>query len=233
MSVPCAKKSPGSDTVTMRRADSVRTKALISESLLAAHAWSCILRWVRSRSVSAERLPTADRFVTNAHRPVWVGTGGRGHDARAVSILPVHGSLPHGTGGAAEGVLMLEGISPVHIILILVIALIVVGPGKLPEVGGAIGKSIREFRKAASGQDDEPAAPAAPVPAPPIAPVAAPPAVPVAAPVQAAPQPAPAQPAAVPAPAPPAPPAPLPTEAPAAEAPAVAPGEPPTVPPAG
>ncbi|MBI2910167.1 MAG: twin-arginine translocase TatA/TatE family subunit [Chloroflexi bacterium] len=35
-----------------------------------------------------------------------------------------------------------------EMILILVIALIVFGPGKLPEIGGAIGKGIREFRKA-------------------------------------------------------------------------------------
>ncbi|BBB89851.1 MAG TPA: twin-arginine translocase TatA/TatE family subunit [Methylomusa anaerophila] len=37
-----------------------------------------------------------------------------------------------------------------ELILILVIALIVFGPGKLPEVGKAIGKGIQEFRKASS-----------------------------------------------------------------------------------
>ena len=37
-----------------------------------------------------------------------------------------------------------------EIIILLVIALLVLGPGKLPEVGSALGKSIREFRKAAS-----------------------------------------------------------------------------------
>jgi TatA/E family protein of Tat protein translocase len=37
-----------------------------------------------------------------------------------------------------------------ELIIILIIALIVIGPGKLPEVGNALGKSIREFRKAAS-----------------------------------------------------------------------------------
>ena len=34
-----------------------------------------------------------------------------------------------------------------ELILILVIALIVFGPGKLPELGGAIGRGVREFRK--------------------------------------------------------------------------------------
>jgi sec-independent protein translocase protein TatA len=42
-----------------------------------------------------------------------------------------------------------------EIALILVIVLIVFGVGKLPQVGGAIGKSIREFRKARSGEDDD------------------------------------------------------------------------------
>ncbi len=37
-----------------------------------------------------------------------------------------------------------------ELILILVIALIVIGPGKLPDVGAALGRSIKEFRKAAT-----------------------------------------------------------------------------------
>jgi len=36
------------------------------------------------------------------------------------------------------------------LIIILAIVLIVYGPGKLPEVGGAIGKAMREFRKAST-----------------------------------------------------------------------------------
>jgi TatA/E family protein of Tat protein translocase len=38
--------------------------------------------------------------------------------------------------------------------IIMIIALIVVGPGKLPEVGAAIGKSLREFQRATSGITD-------------------------------------------------------------------------------
>ena len=41
-------------------------------------------------------------------------------------------------------------IGPGELIIVLVIALIVVGPGKLPDVGAALGKSIKEFRKAAT-----------------------------------------------------------------------------------
>jgi len=36
--------------------------------------------------------------------------------------------------------------------LVLVIALVVFGPGKLPEVGKALGKGIQEFRRATSGE---------------------------------------------------------------------------------
>lgn len=39
-----------------------------------------------------------------------------------------------------------------ELILILVIALIVFGPGKLPEVGRAIGRGIQEFRQATSAE---------------------------------------------------------------------------------
>ena len=49
-------------------------------------------------------------------------------------------------------------ISPGHIwlvLLLLVGVLFVRGPGKLPEVGGAIGKAMREFRKASTDLTDE------------------------------------------------------------------------------
>jgi len=46
-------------------------------------------------------------------------------------------------------------IGPWEIALILVIILIVFGVGKLPQVGGALGKGIRTFRKAQRGEDDE------------------------------------------------------------------------------
>lgn len=42
-----------------------------------------------------------------------------------------------------------------EIVLILVIILIVFGVGKLPQVGGAIGKGLRAFKKAQSGEEEE------------------------------------------------------------------------------
>lgn len=42
---------------------------------------------------------------------------------------------------------MIEGLlQPTHLILILAIILIVFGAGKLPEIGSAVGKGIREFK---------------------------------------------------------------------------------------
>jgi TatA/E family protein of Tat protein translocase len=95
---------------------------------------------------------------------------------------------------------------PLELVIILVIALLILGPGKLPDVGAALGKSIREFRKASADvQDavnvnvDTSPLPASPAPAPTAAPVAAAPVA--AAPVVAAAvapiaEPAPAAPAA-------------------------------------
>jgi sec-independent protein translocase protein TatA len=42
-----------------------------------------------------------------------------------------------------------------ELILILIIALIVFGPGKLPDISKALGKSIREFRKATTLDEPE------------------------------------------------------------------------------
>lgn len=57
-------------------------------------------------------------------------------------------------------------ISPLHLILLLVVVLIIFGPGKLPEVGEALGRGIREFRKASGDLEGairgEPSAPQPP-----------------------------------------------------------------------
>jgi sec-independent protein translocase protein TatA len=78
------------------------------------------------------------------------------------------------------------GIGPGELIIVLIIALLVIGPGKLPDVGAALGKSIREFRKASSDVEEATRIDTAPIPpaqAAPSAQAAPPP------PVSAAPQP--------------------------------------------
>lgn len=44
---------------------------------------------------------------------------------------------------------MFEGLfQPMHLLVILAIVLIIFGPGKLPDMGSAIGKAIRGFKQA-------------------------------------------------------------------------------------
>ncbi len=50
-------------------------------------------------------------------------------------------------------------LGPLEIGIILVIILIVFGVGKLPQVGDALGRGIRSFRKAQSGDDEKDEAP--------------------------------------------------------------------------
>ena len=40
------------------------------------------------------------------------------------------------------------GLQPIHLVLILIIALVIFGPKRLPELGQSLGKSINEFRNA-------------------------------------------------------------------------------------
>jgi Sec-independent protein translocase protein TatA len=45
----------------------------------------------------------------------------------------------------------LAGLSPAHLFLILIIALVVIGPDMLPDAEAAVGKSVREFQEASGG----------------------------------------------------------------------------------
>ena len=62
-----------------------------------------------------------------------------------------------------------------EIIVLLIIVLLVFGPGKLPEIGSAVGKGIREFKDATNGMGDR---------QPPMISQTPPPARPIAAPTQ-------------------------------------------------
>ena len=51
---------------------------------------------------------------------------------------------------------MIEGLfQPMHLLVIFAIALLVFGPKKLPELGKGLGESIRGFKGAMSGKDEE------------------------------------------------------------------------------
>lgn len=62
---------------------------------------------------------------------------------------------------------------PLELVVILVIALLILGPGRLPDVGSALGKSLREFRKAASDVQEATKIDVSPLPPTPAAPPAA------------------------------------------------------------
>ena len=50
----------------------------------------------------------------------------------------------------------MEGLlQPTHLFFILLIVLIIFGPGKLPDLGRSLGKGIREFKGAINGVKDE------------------------------------------------------------------------------
>ena len=58
-----------------------------------------------------------------------------------------------------------ELLQPMHLLLILVIALLLFGPGKLPQIAANLGKSIREFKGALTAQEEITVAPPAQQPA--------------------------------------------------------------------
>ena len=48
---------------------------------------------------------------------------------------------------------MISGLSMTHLIILLIIVLVIFGAGKLPEVGSALGKGIKNFKSSMSDDD--------------------------------------------------------------------------------
>ncbi|GAB6182160.1 hypothetical protein JCM14036_34790 [Desulfotomaculum defluvii] len=67
-----------------------------------------------------------------------------------MKLVPHKINLERGLNVFFEGILQ-----PTHLILILVVVLIIFGPGKLPEVGKAMGKTVSEFRRATSASFEQ------------------------------------------------------------------------------
>lgn len=49
----------------------------------------------------------------------------------------------------------MPNIGPLEIIVVLVIALVVLGPRRLPEFGRSVGKGMREFKGALTGREED------------------------------------------------------------------------------
>jgi sec-independent protein translocase protein TatA len=65
-------------------------------------------------------------------------------------------------------------LQPTHLLFVLVVALLVLGPKRLPEAGRALGRGLRDFRSAISGEE----IPERTMPTPPVPPASAQPAPP-------------------------------------------------------
>lgn len=55
----------------------------------------------------------------------------------------------------------MPNVGPFELAIVLIIALVVFGPKRLPELGRSLGKGIREFRGSVSGEHHEPEKPEA------------------------------------------------------------------------
>ena len=45
-------------------------------------------------------------------------------------------------------------VSPIQLIIVMIIALVVLGPKRLPEMGKSLGKGMREFKESLSGENE-------------------------------------------------------------------------------
>jgi sec-independent protein translocase protein TatA len=50
------------------------------------------------------------------------------------------------------------GLGPLELLIILVILVVIFGASRLGEIGGALGKTVREFRKEMKGDEEKPVA---------------------------------------------------------------------------
>ena len=51
----------------------------------------------------------------------------------------------------------MPGIGPMELVIVLVIALVVLGPKRLPDAGRSLGRGMREFKSSLTGDDEKPA----------------------------------------------------------------------------
>jgi sec-independent protein translocase protein TatA len=56
------------------------------------------------------------------------------------------------------------GVGPAEVLVLLIVALLVFGPKRLPEMGRSLGRGMREFKESISGSDPEPSEPPAELP---------------------------------------------------------------------
>jgi sec-independent protein translocase protein TatA len=66
-----------------------------------------------------------------------------------------------------EAAPMFSGLeSPMHLVIVLIVAVLVLGPKKLPEVGRSLGSTMRGFKASLEGRDEKPVVAPPPAAAP-------------------------------------------------------------------
>jgi TatA/E family protein of Tat protein translocase len=66
----------------------------------------------------------------------------------SIVVTSGHSPQPEAISGQFRSALMnLFGMGPMEMMVILVVALIIFGPGKLPEIGAQLGRTVRDFRR--------------------------------------------------------------------------------------
>ena len=55
----------------------------------------------------------------------------------------------------------MPNVGPVELMVVLIVALLIIGPKKLPDMGRSVGRGMREFKQAVTGGPDEPEQPKA------------------------------------------------------------------------
>jgi sec-independent protein translocase protein TatA len=74
-----------------------------------------------------------------------------------IPVAELQRKAPGGSAAVAARYhgLVLGNIGPLEIVVVLIIALVVFGPKRLPELGRSLGKGIREFRGSLGGDNDD------------------------------------------------------------------------------
>jgi len=57
-------------------------------------------------------------------------------------------------------------LTPTHLVIVMIVALVFLGPKRLPDAGRALGQGLKEFKHSISGAEEHLQLPAEPVPAP-------------------------------------------------------------------
>ncbi len=53
----------------------------------------------------------------------------------------------------------MPNVGPIELIVVLIVALLIIGPKKLPDMGRSVGRGMREFKESLTGGPDEPEQP--------------------------------------------------------------------------